>query len=171
MKQPLSCTIINTQPVLIHLYAHTFYFNFLFIIITIIIVLVGLGFELRGLCLQSRCSTAWVIPPVHFVLVILEIGDMDGLKLILLISAFQVARSRCEPLAPNHASVILKSISDSILTDPSTLQYRRLLKNSMWVALASLGSKWKIFQLSIRNNSNKALNHWAGCPGKQWVYH
>jgi hypothetical protein len=24
-----------------------------------------LGFEFRALCLQSRCSTAWVTPPVH----------------------------------------------------------------------------------------------------------
>jgi hypothetical protein len=33
------------------------------------------GFELRALSLQSRCSTA--IPPVHFALVILEMGSLE----------------------------------------------------------------------------------------------
>jgi hypothetical protein len=32
----------------------------------------GLGFELSASYLQSRHSTAWVTPPVHFALVILE---------------------------------------------------------------------------------------------------
>jgi hypothetical protein len=36
--------------------------------------LVGLGFEFRALHLQSRCSIAWAMPPVHFALVILEMG-------------------------------------------------------------------------------------------------
>jgi hypothetical protein len=65
---------------------------------------VGLGFELRASHLQSRCSTSWTKPPVHFVLIILEMGSYklcswDGLKpsSILLISASQV---RCEPLVP-----------------------------------------------------------------------
>jgi hypothetical protein len=35
---------------------------------------VGLGFEVRALCLQSRCSTAWATPPFHFALV-LELGS------------------------------------------------------------------------------------------------
>jgi hypothetical protein len=30
---------------------------------------VGLGFEFRDSCLQSRCSTSWITPPVHFALV------------------------------------------------------------------------------------------------------
>jgi hypothetical protein len=41
-----------------------------FIILFYFIFLVGLGFELKALSLQSRCSTAWVTPPVHFALVI-----------------------------------------------------------------------------------------------------
>jgi hypothetical protein len=36
----------------------------------------GLGFELRPLHLQSRHSTAWAMIPVHFALVILEIGSL-----------------------------------------------------------------------------------------------
>jgi hypothetical protein len=58
--------------------------------------LVGLGFEVRASCLQSRHSTAWAIPPVHFALVILEIGVSWGLSwpqiAILPISSSQVAR-------------------------------------------------------------------------------
>jgi hypothetical protein len=38
-----------------------------------LLILVGLGLELRASCLQRRCSTAQVTPPVHFVLLILEI--------------------------------------------------------------------------------------------------
>jgi hypothetical protein len=34
--------------------------------------LVGLGFEIRVLSVQSRCSIAWAIHPVHFALAILE---------------------------------------------------------------------------------------------------
>jgi hypothetical protein len=59
--------------------------------------LVGLGFEPRALHLQSRHSTAWATPPVHFALVILEMWSHEllawaGLRVILLISASQVAR-------------------------------------------------------------------------------
>jgi hypothetical protein len=32
----------------------------------------GLGFKFMISCLQNRCSTAWATPPVHFILVILE---------------------------------------------------------------------------------------------------
>jgi hypothetical protein len=39
---------------------------------------VGLGFELRVSRLQSRRSTAWVTSPVHFALVILEMGRWGG---------------------------------------------------------------------------------------------
>jgi hypothetical protein len=39
--------------------------------------LVGLGFELRALGLQSRLSTAWTTPPVHFTLLILEMGSQE----------------------------------------------------------------------------------------------
>jgi hypothetical protein len=38
---------------------------------------VGLGFELRVLCLQSGHSTASVKPPLHFALVIFEIGSCE----------------------------------------------------------------------------------------------
>jgi hypothetical protein len=34
----------------------------------------GLGFELRALCLESRHFTALATQPVHFALVILEMG-------------------------------------------------------------------------------------------------
>jgi hypothetical protein len=34
--------------------------------------LMGLGFEIRALHLQSKHSTALAIPPIHFILVILE---------------------------------------------------------------------------------------------------
>jgi hypothetical protein len=36
--------------------------------------LVGLGFELKALYLQNRLSNAWTTPPVHFVLIVLEMG-------------------------------------------------------------------------------------------------
>jgi hypothetical protein len=35
---------------------------------------VRLEFEFRALCLQSRNFTAWATPPVHFIMVILEMG-------------------------------------------------------------------------------------------------
>jgi hypothetical protein len=41
--------------------------------------LVRLGFELRAWCLQSRCSSAWATPPVHFSLVIVEMGVFQAL--------------------------------------------------------------------------------------------
>jgi hypothetical protein len=37
--------------------------------------LLELGFEFRASHLQSRYSTAWAIPLVHFALVILEMGS------------------------------------------------------------------------------------------------
>jgi hypothetical protein len=38
----------------------------------------GLEFELRALCLQNKCFTVGAIPPpVHFVLVILEMGSLE----------------------------------------------------------------------------------------------
>jgi hypothetical protein len=60
--------------------------------------LVGLGFELRASNLQSRRYTAWVIPSVHFALVILEMGSCELFAqgwpqtLILLTSVSQEAR-------------------------------------------------------------------------------
>jgi hypothetical protein len=59
--------------------------------------LVGLEFELRALQLQSRYSTTYTTPPVHFALVILEMGVSGTIYLgwpqtsILPISASQVA--------------------------------------------------------------------------------
>jgi hypothetical protein len=55
----------------------------------------GLVFELRVSHLQSRLSTTWATPPVHFVLLILEMGSCEqfaqtGAR-ILLISASPVA--------------------------------------------------------------------------------
>jgi hypothetical protein len=75
------------------------FFPFLFSLVLFCFVhfLVGLGFELRALHLQSRSSTAWATPLVHFALVILEIGilvnNLPELAptLTLPISASQVA--------------------------------------------------------------------------------
>jgi hypothetical protein len=59
---------------------------------------VGLGFELRALHLQSRCSTSWETPIGHFALIVLEMGVLRTICLgwpptvILLIPASQVAR-------------------------------------------------------------------------------
>jgi hypothetical protein len=44
---------------------------------TIFFFFLRLGFEHRSLHLQSRCSNAWAIPPVHVVLVILVIGSHE----------------------------------------------------------------------------------------------
>jgi hypothetical protein len=58
----------------------------------------GLGFELRASRLQSRCCTTWATPPVHFALVLLEMGVSWTIFLgwpqteILPILASQVAR-------------------------------------------------------------------------------
>jgi hypothetical protein len=49
------------------LVSSSFFFFFFF--------LVGLGFELRVLHLQTRCSPAWATTSVHFALVILEMGS------------------------------------------------------------------------------------------------
>jgi hypothetical protein len=58
--------------------------------------LVGLGFELWALRLPSRNSTAWATPPVHFALVILEMGYCGLFAWVVLellgILASQVAR-------------------------------------------------------------------------------
>jgi hypothetical protein len=55
--------------------------------------LVGLTFELKTSHLQSRCSTAWAMLPVHFALVILEMGSCKLFpRADLLISVSQVAR-------------------------------------------------------------------------------
>jgi hypothetical protein len=76
------------------------------VILILVPFLVGLQFELRALHLQSRHSTAGARPPVHFVLVILEMGTLDYLPgwpqiSILLISASPgVQDYRCEPPAP-----------------------------------------------------------------------
>jgi hypothetical protein len=58
---------------------------------------VGVGFEFRASCLQNRCSTLWVSPPVHIALFILELGVSRTICLgcpqigILPISASQVS--------------------------------------------------------------------------------
>jgi hypothetical protein len=51
------------------------------IIYLCIYFLVGLGFELRAECLQNRCFTT---PPVHFALVILEMGPYKLFALAVL---------------------------------------------------------------------------------------
>jgi hypothetical protein len=50
-------------------------------------------FELRTLCLQSRHSTAWATPPVHFGMVILEIGP----RKLLACTGLQFRPSRSQP--------------------------------------------------------------------------
>jgi hypothetical protein len=78
--------IVELHPSLLPSFSTAFFFS-----------LVGLGFELRALCFQSRCYTTWTIPPVHFVLLILEMGISgtvcpDWLRTaVLTISASQVA--------------------------------------------------------------------------------
>jgi hypothetical protein len=60
--------------------------------------LVGLGLELEASPLQSRHTTAWTMPPVHFALVILEMGVLQTIcfgwpsVVILLISVSQLVR-------------------------------------------------------------------------------
>jgi hypothetical protein len=44
----------------------------------------GFGFELRASSLLSRCSTAWVTPPVHFALIILEVDLSNYLSMLAL---------------------------------------------------------------------------------------
>jgi hypothetical protein len=52
-----------SEPPEVFAYCNSFYFHLFFF-------LVGLQFELRGLHLRSRSSTAWATAPVHFALVI-----------------------------------------------------------------------------------------------------
>jgi hypothetical protein len=60
--------------------------------------LVGLGFELRASHLQSRHTISWATPPVHFALIILEMGVSWTIcpgwprTEILPISTYQVTR-------------------------------------------------------------------------------
>jgi hypothetical protein len=93
---------------------------------------VGLGFELRALSLQSRHSTAWATPPVHFALVILKMGSCELFPpgwpqiTILLISASQVAKIAGRShwhLAPHsllHSSLWAKSREPQV-KDESTI--------------------------------------------------
>jgi hypothetical protein len=73
------------------------------VFISFFFFLIGLRFEHRASGLQSRSSTAWATPAVHFALVILEMGVLWNIFLswprntILLISASQVDKNyRCE---------------------------------------------------------------------------
>jgi hypothetical protein len=54
----------------------------------------GVGFELRALCLQSRHSTVWATPSVHFGVVILEMG---GSHEIFVQADFQLLSSQSQP--------------------------------------------------------------------------
>jgi hypothetical protein len=61
----------------------------------LLLFLMGLEFELRASYLQSRCTTVWATPPVHFAHVILEMGVLWVIwpwTTILLSSASQLAR-------------------------------------------------------------------------------
>jgi hypothetical protein len=49
----------------------------LFAWLFVIYLFMGLGFELRALWLQSRSSTAWATPLVHFALASLEMGFLQ----------------------------------------------------------------------------------------------
>jgi hypothetical protein len=67
----------------------------------LICFLLVLKLELRTLCLQSRCSIAWATLPIHFVLVILEMGV---LWTICLPSSQYY---RCESIAPSLNGLFL----------------------------------------------------------------
>jgi hypothetical protein len=56
--------------------------------------LVGLVFELKPSLLQSRHSTTWATPPVHFALVILEMGYQE----LFARAGFELWSSQSQPL-------------------------------------------------------------------------
>jgi hypothetical protein len=53
---------VHKTPFLVFFFSYSFFFS-------------REGFEFRALHLQSKCSTAWATPPVHFAMVILEMGS------------------------------------------------------------------------------------------------
>jgi hypothetical protein len=48
----------------------------IFVVVVVVLFLVGLGFELRALRLQSRCSTASVMPPVQVQIFLKNISSL-----------------------------------------------------------------------------------------------
>jgi hypothetical protein len=66
-----------------------FLFIYLCIYLFFYLFRVGLGFELRALHLQRRCSTTWAAPPAHFPLASLEMGVWWTVRLV---SSSHVAR-------------------------------------------------------------------------------
>jgi hypothetical protein len=90
-----------------------FFLLFFLLFLCFCLVLVGLGFELRALSLQSRCFTTWATPPVHFALVILEMG---------------VLSTSC----PSWLQTTILPISDSQIAKITGVSYQ------CWVGLAGL---------------------------------
>jgi hypothetical protein len=119
-----------------------------------LLFLVGLGFELRASHLQSRHPTPWVMPPVHFALVILEMGVSQTIclswprTLILLISASQVGRASvfravfCHncTLASGHKA---KTYSVQLLQEWK-FRFSTKAGQILWVQLLSRHSKWEV---------------------------
>jgi hypothetical protein len=92
-------------------------------------------FELRALHLQSRCSIAWATHPVHFVLVILEMGSCELFGWTDLkpqfsgISASQVARTTVvSHQCPAHNLIIKSSPSKLIQASPLVPQMRAMIR-------------------------------------------
>jgi hypothetical protein len=94
--------------------------------------------------LQSRCSTAWTTPQVHFVLVILEIGVLWTIclswpgTLILPISASQVARITVSHWHPAVQQILIEHllmyllVLSCILTAPRWIWHSNLLQGWLW---------------------------------------
>jgi hypothetical protein len=75
-----------------------------------------LAFELRASCLQSRCSAAWVTPPVHFALIVLEMGG----NLVNYLPG--LASNHDPPPCPISATQVAKSIGVSYW-HPTSIRY------------------------------------------------
>jgi hypothetical protein len=91
-------------------------------------VLVTLGFELRSLDLQSRCSIAWATPTVHFALVYLFIY-------LFCSSGVWIQGLHLEPL---HQPFLVMGFSEigscQLLICPGWFQTLILLISASWVA-------------------------------------
>jgi hypothetical protein len=101
----MTCDILKSElQIISELIYLTYQINMqVVLIIKLDTFLMGVRFELRTLCLQSRPSTTWTTPPVHFALDVLEMGSckcMSGLALNRNPSNFGLPNSydyRCEP--------------------------------------------------------------------------
>jgi hypothetical protein len=103
-------------------------------------LLLRLEFELRALCLQSRHSTTWLTPTVHFALDILEMGVLRTIcpgypwTMILWVSASQVDRIT----GMSHQIILIVHLN-AYLFDVDTL-----LPTLVW-----LGAPWEVELLEV----------------------